>query len=113
MPLGSLMPWSPDQSPSAPTMACRCCRLRAGENFLYELKAGPAGGRLRRPSSRRQHPWGRLTEAVRQDTSPAVAFVSITPRRPQMYLVVSVSTEQASRVRTRPEYCYTTKGTFF
>jgi hypothetical protein len=25
-----------------------------GETFLYELKAGPAGGRLRRPSSRRQ-----------------------------------------------------------
>jgi hypothetical protein len=24
------------------------------EEFLYELKAGPAGGRLRRPSSRRQ-----------------------------------------------------------
>jgi hypothetical protein len=24
------------------------------EKFLYELKAGPAGGRLRRPSSRRQ-----------------------------------------------------------
>ena len=22
-----------------------------GEDFLYELKAGPAGGRLRRPSS--------------------------------------------------------------
>src|SRR5215207_3744834 len=33
-------------------------RVRAGEvrreEFLYELKAGPAGGRLRRPSSRRQ-----------------------------------------------------------
>jgi hypothetical protein len=26
----------------------------AREEFLYELKAGPAGGRLRRPSSRRQ-----------------------------------------------------------
>jgi energy-coupling factor transporter ATP-binding protein EcfA2 len=26
------------------------------EEFLYELKAGPAGGRLRRPSSRRQRP---------------------------------------------------------
>jgi hypothetical protein len=24
---------------------------RVGEDFLYELKAGPAGGRLRRPSS--------------------------------------------------------------
>jgi hypothetical protein len=36
------------------------CRLASkatiafGEEFLYELKAGPAGGRLRRPSSRRQ-----------------------------------------------------------
>src|SRR5512132_2635692 len=33
-------------------------RVHAGElrweEFLYELKAGPAGGRLRRPSSRRQ-----------------------------------------------------------
>ena len=28
--------------------------LRSGETFLYTLKAGPAGGRLRRPSSRRQ-----------------------------------------------------------
>ena len=26
----------------------------ARDDFLYELKAGPAGGRLRRPSSRRQ-----------------------------------------------------------
>jgi hypothetical protein len=25
------------------------------ENFLYELKAGPAGGRLRRPSSAGRH----------------------------------------------------------
>jgi hypothetical protein len=31
---------------------------RVGEEFLYELKAGPAGGRLRRPSSagRGHHP---------------------------------------------------------
>jgi hypothetical protein len=43
---------------------------RAGEvrceDFLYILKAGPAGGRLRRPSSRRQrhdgHPGAGLTE---------------------------------------------------
>ena len=27
------------------------CTLGAREEFLYELKAGPAGGRLRRPSS--------------------------------------------------------------
>ena len=83
------------------------------EEFLYELKAGPAGGRLRRPSSAGGTPWGRLTEAVRQYTSPAAAFVSITPRKPQMHIAVSISTEQASRVRTRPEYCYTTKGDFF
>jgi hypothetical protein len=31
-------------------MSNHCAR----EDFLYELKAGPAGGRLRRPSSRRQ-----------------------------------------------------------
>jgi hypothetical protein len=30
----------------------------AREEFLYELKAGPAGGRLRRPSSRRQRHGG-------------------------------------------------------
>jgi hypothetical protein len=28
--------------------------LSGCEDFLYTLKAGPAGGRLRRPSSRRQ-----------------------------------------------------------
>jgi hypothetical protein len=42
--------------------------LRGWEAFLYTLKAGPAGGRLRRPSSRRQRPLGRLTDAVRQYT---------------------------------------------
>jgi hypothetical protein len=40
-------------------------RVRAGEvrceEFLYELKAGPAGGRRRRPPSRRQHHDGRRT----------------------------------------------------
>jgi hypothetical protein len=30
----------------------------AREDFLYELKAGPADGRLRRPSSRRQRHGG-------------------------------------------------------
>jgi hypothetical protein len=32
----------------------RCWPSSGCEDFLYELKAGPAGGRLRRPSSRRQ-----------------------------------------------------------
>jgi hypothetical protein len=32
--------------------------LRSGETFLYTLKAGPAGGRLRRPSSRRRRRHG-------------------------------------------------------
>ena len=34
--------------------ACRFASkatIAFGEEFLYELKAGPAGGRLRRPSS--------------------------------------------------------------
>ena len=39
---------------SAPLRRVRTGELR-WEKFLYELKAGPAGGRLRRPSSRRQH----------------------------------------------------------
>jgi hypothetical protein len=35
--------------------ACRVDPAGGGlENFPYEFKAGPAGGRLRRPSSRRQ-----------------------------------------------------------
>ena len=87
--------------------------VRGWETFLHTLKAGPAGGRLRRPSSAGSAPWGRLTDAVRQYTSPAAAFVSITPRKPQMHIAASVSTEQASRVRTQPEYCCTTKGDFF
>jgi hypothetical protein len=33
----------------------------AREEFLYELKAGPAVGRLRRPSSARQAPLSRGT----------------------------------------------------
>jgi hypothetical protein len=70
---------------------------------LLFLQGRPAGGSA---------PWGRLTDAVRQYTSPGVAFVSITLRKPQMHIAVSVSTEQASRVRTRPEYCCTTKGDF-
>jgi hypothetical protein len=31
--------------------------LRDWETFLYILKAGPAGGRLRRPSSAGEPPW--------------------------------------------------------
>ena len=38
--------------------------LRSWETFLYTLKAGPAGGRLRRPSSRRQpHDAAELTQS--------------------------------------------------
>ena len=32
--------------------------LRSWETFLYTLKAGPAGGRLRRPSSAGNPPYG-------------------------------------------------------
>ena len=66
---------------------------------------------LHRPAAvlGRQRPWGRLIDAVRQYTSPGAAFVSITPRKPQMHIAVSVSTEQAGRVRARPEDC-TNKG---
>jgi hypothetical protein len=39
-------------SPSRPRWGIGC------EKFLYELKAGPAGGRLRRPPSRRQRRGG-------------------------------------------------------
>src|SRR5215216_4362355 len=68
--------WTSSHSTSDPTVrdAKACQRsapyVHAGEvrceEFLYELKAGPAGGRLRRPSSRRQrhdgHPGVGLTE---------------------------------------------------
>jgi hypothetical protein len=37
-------------------------RVRCWETFLYTLKAGPAGGRLRRPSSAGSH--ATLTEAL-------------------------------------------------
>jgi len=44
------------------------------EDFLYELKAGPAGGRLRRPSSRRQrhdgHRGAGLTRSASWEPSP-------------------------------------------
>jgi hypothetical protein len=42
---------------SVPLRRVRTGELRR-EEFLYELKAGPAGGRLRRPSSRRQRHGG-------------------------------------------------------
>jgi len=42
-----------EQHASVPLRRVRAGELR-WEKFLYELKAGPAGGRLRRPSSRRQ-----------------------------------------------------------
>src|SRR5215218_9104389 len=58
-------------------------RVRTGElrweKFLYELKAGPAGGRLRRPSSagtpqrppgNRPHPPHRTTMASRTESLP-------------------------------------------
>jgi hypothetical protein len=37
----------------------RCWPSNGCEDFLYTIKAGPAGGRLRRPSSRRQRHDGR------------------------------------------------------
>jgi hypothetical protein len=36
-------------------LACLARPTDARKKFLYHFKAGPAGGRLRRPSSRRQH----------------------------------------------------------
>jgi hypothetical protein len=45
-----------------------------GEEFLYTLKAGPAGGRLRRPSSRRQrHDGDRGTGPPHAQADPAVS----------------------------------------
>jgi hypothetical protein len=38
----------------------RLVTVRQPDTFLYTLKAGPAGGRLRRPSSRRQRHDGHL-----------------------------------------------------
>jgi hypothetical protein len=45
------------------------------EEFLYELKAGPAGGRLRRPSSRRQrHVSPRSSLTLRSSCTVAATF---------------------------------------
>ena len=58
--------------------ACRVFRsvvsvlVRAWETFLYTLKAGPAGGRLRRPSSAGTDQYERRLPGVRWTTS---AFV--------------------------------------
>jgi hypothetical protein len=49
--------------------------LRALGDFLYTLKAGPAGGRLRRPSSRRQRHHGNQ-RATSPLTHPETAGVS-------------------------------------
>jgi hypothetical protein len=46
----------------------------AREEFLYELKAGPAGGRLRRPPSARQGPSARHSPQILSRDKP-VAFV--------------------------------------
>jgi hypothetical protein len=47
----------------------------AREEFLYELKAGPAGGRLRRPSSRRQrHVSPRSSLTLRSSCTVAATF---------------------------------------
>jgi hypothetical protein len=57
---GSLGPVASSTSDATSGTRVACSRSvqqgnhRVGEEFLYELKAGPAGGRLRRPSSRRQ-----------------------------------------------------------
>jgi hypothetical protein len=47
--------------------------LRSWETFLYTLKAGPAGGRLRRPSSRRQPHDGHRGTGLTLRTRPAMA----------------------------------------
>jgi hypothetical protein len=50
--------------------------LRGWETFLYILKAGPAGGRLRRPSSRRQRHDGHLGELAYWRANAARASVA-------------------------------------
>ena len=47
----TVWPMSPGAMASSRCVSCREVRR---EEFPYELKAGPAGGRLRRPPSRRQ-----------------------------------------------------------
>jgi hypothetical protein len=48
------------------------------EEFLYELKAGPAGGRLRRPSSRRQRHAGTEEPASTSRTIRSRLAVALT-----------------------------------
>ena len=50
--------------------------LRGWETFLYTLKAGPAGGRLRRPSSRRQRHDGHRGAGLTHTTGGARATTS-------------------------------------
>jgi hypothetical protein len=74
-------------------------RVRAGEvrceEFLYELKAGPAGGRLRRPSSRRQRHDGRRGAGLTQHaTGSRPSWVVMVAWRSR--LVPSVGGEQLS-----------------
>jgi hypothetical protein len=47
---------------------------RRGEEFLYELKAGPAGGRLRRPSSAGRPDWGMEACSVPAESPPPKIF---------------------------------------
>jgi hypothetical protein len=70
----------------------------AREEFLYELKAGPADGRLRRPSSRRQRRGGYRGAGLtlkpgwcpkRRGRSP------LPPRRP---LSIAMGTDQLTRL---------------
>jgi hypothetical protein len=79
----------PPQPPSSVGEACLRGRPRRAwgsrENFLYEFKAGPADGRLRRPSSagsdstvtrNRPHPAATTEDVV----PPTIAVRHLTPR---------------------------------
>ena len=56
------------------------------EDFLYELKAGPTAGRLRRPSSRRQRP--DAAELTQSDSTeaPERALSAFPPTSPKCIL---------------------------
>jgi hypothetical protein len=68
---------------SAPSWPCCCGRW---ETFLYTLKAGPAGGRLRRPSSA-----GSDTTATGEPASPSHRASPFTSGRTRVELEQAVA----------------------
>ena len=73
---------------SLPAPRPRRRRQHHSEEFLYELKAGPAGGRLRRPSSAAK-PDGIITESDLADTEFDRMTLILTRASPQYILQVS------------------------